>query len=62
MAAASWTLPAISDEQRIQFEEELRRRDLPPRTRERLQMIKASTVGHTLETAPHPQYHLGFSP
>lgn len=48
MAASSWVMPEISDEQRGQVEEELRRRDLLPRMRERLEMVKAATVGHKL--------------
>jgi transposase len=41
-------MPKISDEQRGQVEEKLRRRDLPPRTRERLEMVKAAALGHSL--------------
>jgi transposase len=48
MAAPSWTMPEISDEQRGRVEEELRRRDLPPRTRERLEMVKAAALGQPL--------------
>jgi transposase len=46
MAASSWMMPAIADEQRAQVEEELRRRDLSPRVRERLEMVKAVALGH----------------
>lgn len=49
MAASSWAMPEISDEQRGRVEEELRRRDLAPRRRERLEMVKAAALGHTLE-------------
>lgn len=48
MAALSWTMPEIADEQRGRVEEELRRRDLPLRTRERLEMVKAAALGHGL--------------
>ena len=48
MAARSWTMPEIADEQRGRVEEELRRRDLPPRTRERLEMVKAAALGQPL--------------
>jgi transposase len=48
MEASSWMMPEISDEQRGRVEEELRRRDLPPRTRERLEMVKAAALGHEL--------------
>ena len=49
MPASSWTMPAISDEQRAQVEEELRRRAVLPRTRERLAMIEAAGLGHELD-------------
>jgi transposase len=49
MATPSWRMPEISDEHRGRVEEELRRRDLPPRTRERLEMVKAAALGHTLD-------------
>jgi transposase len=39
---------AISDEQRDQVEEQLRRRDLAPRVRERLEMVKAAGLGRDL--------------
>jgi transposase len=48
MAASGWTVPEISDEQRGQVVEELQRRDLAPRTRERLEMVKAAALGHGL--------------
>ena len=48
MATSSWTMPEITDEQRGRVEEELRRRDLPPRTRERLEMVKAAALGQPL--------------
>jgi len=48
MAGLSWTMPGISDEQRAQVEEELRRRAVLPRTRERLEMVKAAALGHVL--------------
>jgi transposase len=49
MTASSWTMPEISDEQRAQVEEKLRRRDVLPRTRERLEMVKAAALGHELD-------------
>jgi transposase len=49
MTASSWTKPEISGEQRSKVEEELRRRDVPPRTRERLEMVKAAALGHELD-------------
>lgn len=49
MAVSSWTMPEVSDEQRGRVEEELRRRDLAPRTRERLEMVKAAALGQPLE-------------
>ena len=48
MAASSWMMPEISKEQGGRVEEELRRRDLPPRKRERLEMVKAAALGHTM--------------
>lgn len=48
MTASSWAMPAISDEQRARVEEKLRGRGLLPRTRERLEMVKAAALGHTL--------------
>jgi transposase len=48
MTASSWTMPEISDEQRGRVEEELRRRDLPPRMRERLEMVKAAGLGRKM--------------
>lgn len=49
MTGSSWTMPEISDEQRAQVEEELRRRDVVARTRERLEMVKAAALGHELD-------------
>ena len=49
MVVSSWTMPEVSDEQRGRVEEELRRRDLPPRMRERLEMVKAAALGQPLE-------------
>lgn len=49
MTASSWMMREISDEQRARVEEKLRGRDLLPRTRERLEMVKAAALGHTLE-------------
>jgi transposase len=49
MTASSWTMPEISDEQRAQVEEKLHRRDVLPRTRERLEMVKAAALGHELD-------------
>ena len=49
MTASSWTMPEISDEQRARVEEELRSRDVLPRRRERLEMVKAAALGHPLE-------------
>jgi transposase len=49
MTASSWTMPEISDEQRAEVEEKLRGRDLLPRTRERLEMVKAAGLGHALD-------------
>ena len=49
MTASSWTMPEISDEQRAKVEEKLRRRDVLPRTRERLEMVKAAALGHELD-------------
>ena len=49
MAGSSWTMPGISDEQRAQVEEELRRRAVLRRPRERLEMVKAAALGHGLD-------------
>ncbi len=46
--ASAWTVPEISDEQRGRVVAELHRRDLSPRTRERLEMVKAAALGHGL--------------
>lgn len=48
MAASSWAMPEIADEARGRVEEELRRRDLPPRMRERLEMVKAAALGREM--------------
>jgi transposase len=48
MAALLWAMPGISDEERGRVEEELRRRDLPPRLRERLEMVKAAALGREM--------------
>ena len=48
MAASAWAMPAVSDEQRGTVEALLRRRDLSPRQRERLEMVKAAALGHGL--------------
>jgi transposase len=48
MAASALTMPEISDEQRGTVEEMLRRRDLVPRVRERLEMVKAAGLGRDL--------------
>jgi transposase len=45
MSASSWAMPEIFDEERGRVEEELRRRGLPPRMRERLEMVKAAALG-----------------
>lgn len=49
MPALSWTVPEISDEQRAKVEEKLRGRGLLPRTRERLEMVKAAALGHEMD-------------
>jgi transposase len=38
----------LTEEQRSQVEALLRRRDLPPRQRERLEMVKAASLGQDL--------------
>ena len=38
----------VTDEQRYQVEALLRRRDLPPRQRERLEMVKAASLGQDI--------------
>ena len=48
MAAAAWTMPTVSDGQRGTVEGMLRRRDLAPRVRERLEMVKAAGLGRDL--------------
>ncbi|MDP9454206.1 MAG: helix-turn-helix domain-containing protein [Actinomycetota bacterium] len=40
----------VSERQRREVDATLRRRDLPPRVRERLEMVKAAGLGHDLET------------
>jgi transposase len=45
MATTRWTAPAISAEQRQVVDGLLRRRDLSPRVRERLEMVKAAGLG-----------------
>jgi transposase len=50
MARKQETLPRIRPEQGAAVERELRRRDLAPRLRERLEMVKAVTLGHDLAT------------
>ena len=49
MAGSSWVMPEISDDERGRVEEQLRHRDLLPRTRERLEMVKAAALGHELD-------------
>lgn len=46
MARTGQSLPEITGEQRVAVEAELRRRDLTPRVRERLEMVKAAGLGH----------------
>jgi transposase len=48
MAASSWAMPEISDEERGRVEKALRRRDLSPRVRERLEMVKAVALGREM--------------
>lgn len=48
MVASAWTMPEISGEQRGVVEGMLRRRDLVPRVRERLEMVKAAGLGRDL--------------
>jgi len=40
---------AVTVEERAAVEAALRRRDLPPRVRERLEMVKAAALGHALD-------------
>ena len=48
LAVSSCTMPGVSDEERGRVEEELRRRDLPPQTRARPEMVKAAALGQPL--------------
>lgn len=48
MAGATVRGVVLTDEQRKQLEELLRRRDLNPRVRERLEMVKAVTLGDAM--------------
>lgn len=50
MARKQAALPRVSPEQRAAVERELRRRDLAPRRRERLEMVKAVALGQDLPT------------
>src|SRR5574341_988719 len=50
MARTGQSLAEITDEQREEVEAALRRRDLAPRVRERLEMIKAVALGQKLAT------------
>ena len=49
MVASTLTMSEISDEQRGTVEGMLRRRDLAPRVRERLEMVKAAGLGGDLK-------------
>lgn len=49
MTAPSWTMPAISDEQRARVEEKLHCRQVLLRTRERLEMVKSAALVHKLD-------------
>ena len=42
------SIEEITAEQRVAVERLLRRRDLPPRVRERLEMVKAAALGQDL--------------
>jgi transposase len=48
MERTGGSLPALTAEQRVAVEATLRRRDLTPRVRERLEMVKAVALGHDL--------------
>lgn len=48
MRRTGWSLPEIGAEQRAGVEVALRRRDLVPRVRERLEMAKAAALGQDL--------------
>jgi transposase len=48
MHRTEWSVPAITAEQRRAVEAALRRRDLAPRVRERLEMVKAVALGQDL--------------
>jgi transposase len=50
MLPASEPVITVTPAQRAQVEAALRQRDLPPRVRERLEMVKAASLGHDLET------------
>jgi transposase len=50
MARKQAALPRVSPEQGAAVERELRRRDLAPRLRERLEMVKAVALGQDLAT------------
>ena len=51
MARTEQSLPEITGEQRVVVEAALRRRDLAPRVRERLEMVKAVALGHDLASS-----------
>ncbi len=50
MVPAGEPIINVTAEQRVQVEAALRQRDLPPRVRERLEMVKAASPRHDLET------------
>jgi transposase len=50
MTQRSITGPTIGPEQRVAIDQWLRRQDLAPRLRERLEMVKAVALGHDLPT------------
>ena len=45
MARTAWRMPEVTAERSARIEAELRRRDLPPRVRERLEMVKGAALG-----------------
>jgi transposase len=49
MVGPSWAMPEISDDERGHVEEKLRGRDVRPRMRERLEMVKAAALGRPLD-------------
>jgi transposase len=49
MVGSSWAMPEISDDERGHVEEKLRGRDVRPRMRERLEMVKAAALGRPLD-------------